>query len=85
VIELNRAVAISKRDGPTAGLTLVDDLLARGELDDYHWLYSARADLCRRIGKIEERERRIARRWPRPSRNRSGEFLQRRLSELHYF
>jgi RNA polymerase sigma-70 factor (ECF subfamily) len=54
VVELNRAVAIAMRDGPEAGLTLIDALLARGDLADYHLAHSARADLCRRLGKTAE-------------------------------
>jgi len=54
VVELNRAVAVAMRDGPQAGLALVDAILARGELTDYHLAHSARADLCRRLGKQEE-------------------------------
>jgi RNA polymerase sigma-70 factor (ECF subfamily) len=57
VIELNRAVAVAMRDGPEAGLVLVDDLLARGELSNYHLTHAARADLCRRLGRrVEARE-----------------------------
>ncbi len=54
VVELNRAVAIAMRDGPAAGLELIDSMLNRGELTDYHLIHAARADLCRRIGRIEE-------------------------------
>jgi RNA polymerase sigma-70 factor (ECF subfamily) len=54
VIELNRAVAISKRDGPLAGLVLVEGILARGELSDYHLAHSARAEFCRQLGRVEE-------------------------------
>ena len=54
VVELNRAVAVAMRDGPAAGLALIDAILARGELTDYHLAHSARADLCRRLGKQEE-------------------------------
>ena len=53
VIELNRAVAIAMRDGPEAGLSLIDALLARGDLEHYHLAYAARADLCRRLGRTE--------------------------------
>ena len=53
VVELNRAVAIAMRDGPAAGLELIDSMLNRGELTDYHLIHAARADLCRRIGRIE--------------------------------
>jgi RNA polymerase sigma-70 factor (ECF subfamily) len=54
VIELNRAAAISKRDGPLAALTLVEGILARGELLDYHLAHSARAEFCRQLGQVEE-------------------------------
>jgi RNA polymerase sigma-70 factor, ECF subfamily len=54
VVELNRAVAIAMRDGPLAGLTLIDAILARGLLEDYYLAHSARADLCRRLGKTAE-------------------------------
>ena len=51
VIELNRAVAVAMRDGPAAGLALVDAILDRGDLRDYRLAHAARADLCRRLGK----------------------------------
>jgi RNA polymerase sigma-70 factor (ECF subfamily) len=51
VVELNRAVAVAMRDGPAAGLALIDGLLARGELAEYHLAHAARADLCRRLGR----------------------------------
>ncbi|MEQ1625854.1 MAG: RNA polymerase sigma factor, partial [Nitrospira sp.] len=51
IVELNRAVAVAMRDGPAAGLTLVDAIMARGELGDYHLIHSARADFCRRLGQ----------------------------------
>ena len=54
VVELNRAVAVTMRDGPEAGLALIDAILARGELADYHLAHSARADLCRRLGRQAE-------------------------------
>ena len=54
VVELNRAVAVAMRDTPEAGLQLIDELLARGELADYHLAHSTRADLCRRLGRIPE-------------------------------
>jgi len=54
VIDLNRAVAVSMRDGPAAGLALVDAILARGELSDYHLAHSARADFCRQLGRTAE-------------------------------
>lgn len=54
VIELNRAVAIAKRDGPLAGLTLIEAILARGDLQDYHLAHSARAEFCRQLGRVED-------------------------------
>ncbi|MBI3897006.1 MAG: RNA polymerase sigma factor [Gammaproteobacteria bacterium] len=82
VIELNRAVAVAMRDGPLAGLLLVDELLARGELADYHLAHAARADLCRRLGKHSDArtsyERALALVQQEPERR----FLERRLAEL---
>ena len=54
VVALNRAAAIAERDGPAAGLALIDAILARGELGDYHPAHSARAELCRRLGRTAE-------------------------------
>src|SRR5256712_647567 len=54
VVELNRAAAVAMRDGPLAGLTLIDAILARGDLADYYLAHSARADLCRRLGRTTE-------------------------------
>lgn len=54
VIELNRAVAVAKRDGALAGLLEIEGILARGELQDYHLAHSARAEFCRQLGRVEE-------------------------------
>jgi RNA polymerase sigma-70 factor (ECF subfamily) len=82
VIELNRAVAVAMRDGPQAGLQLVDEILQRGDLADYHLAHSARADLCRRLGKTAEArvsyERALALTRQDPERR----FLEKRLAEL---
>ena len=82
VVELNRAAAIAMRDGPEAGLALIDAILARGELADYHFAYSARGDLCRRLGRTAEAiaayERAMALTNQAPERR----FLERRLAEL---
>jgi RNA polymerase sigma-70 factor, ECF subfamily len=82
VIELNRAAAIAMRDGPAAGLALIDTLLARHELTEYHLLHSARADLCRRLGRVPEAiasyERALSLTRQAPERR----FLERRLAEL---
>jgi RNA polymerase sigma-70 factor (ECF subfamily) len=54
VVELNRAVAVGMRDGPAAGLAIVEEILARGELADYHLAHAARADLCRRLDRAAD-------------------------------
>jgi RNA polymerase sigma-70 factor (ECF subfamily) len=82
VVELNRAVAVAMRDGPSAGLTLIEAILERGDLEDYYLAYSALADLNRRLGKIAEARAayqqalRLARQEP------ARRFLERRLEEL---
>ena len=82
MIELNRAVALAMRDGPAAGSPLVEAILARGELADYHLAHAARADLCRRLGRNAEArasyERALALARQEPERR----FLERRLAEL---
>jgi len=82
VIELNRAVAIAMRDGPAAGLALVDDLLARGELDDYHLLYSVRADLHRRLGNLDEAQTAYQEAIKKTRQEPERRFLEKRLKEL---
>src|SRR6266545_2815904 len=54
VVALNRAVAVAMRDGPVAGLQLIDAILARGDLVNYHLAHAARADLCRRLGRTAD-------------------------------
>jgi len=82
VVELNRAVAVAMRDGPLAGLHLIDAILARGDLVEYHLAHSARADLCRRLGRSAEArtsyERALALTRQEPERR----FLKRRLAAL---
>ncbi len=82
VVELNRAVAVAMRDGPEEGLAVIDAILARGDLADYHLAHAARADLCRRLGRTAEAqasyERALALTRQQPERR----FLERRLAEL---
>ena len=82
VVELNRAVAVAMRDGPGAGLALVEAILDRGELADYHLAHSARADLCRRLGRTDDAREayRLALALARLEPERR--FLERRLAEL---
>jgi RNA polymerase sigma-70 factor (ECF subfamily) len=79
VVRLNRAVAVAMRDGAETGLALVEEILAEGDLADYHWAHSARAELCRRLGRIDEAagsfERALALARQGPERR----FLDRRL------
>jgi len=82
IVELNRAAAVAMRDGPAAGLTLVDALLARGELADYHLAHSARADLLRRLGRSAEARDAYARALALVRQEPERRFLERRLREL---
>ncbi len=82
VVELNRAVAVAMRDGPAAGLKLVDGLLSRGDLTDYHLAHAARADLCRRLGRISEAREAYALAHNLARQEPERRFLQGRLREL---
>jgi RNA polymerase sigma-70 factor (ECF subfamily) len=82
VIELNRAAAVAMRDGPLAGLTLIDAILARGELTDYHLAHSTRADLCRRLGRIEEAKASYERALSLTQQETERRFLEGRLKSL---
>jgi RNA polymerase sigma-70 factor (ECF subfamily) len=82
VVELNRAVAVAMRDGPAAGLELIDQILSRGDLVDYHLAHAARADFCRRLGRVDgarasyQRALELARQEP------ERRFLQARIDAL---
>lgn len=82
VVELNRAAALAMRDGPLAGLTLIEGILARGDLQDYHLAHSARAEFCRQLGRVEEArtayERALALTQQLPERR----FLEARIKAL---
>ena len=82
VVELNRAVAVAMRDGPAAGLALIDAILARGDLEDYHLAHSARADLCRRLGRNAEARAAYQRALSLTRQEPERRFLERRLREL---
>jgi RNA polymerase sigma-70 factor (ECF subfamily) len=82
VVELNRAAAVAMRDGPEAGLALIDGILARGDLADYPVAHSARAELCRRLGRTEEAARSFQRALSLTTQERQQHFLERRLAEL---
>ena len=82
VLHLNRAAAVSMRDGPSEGLALIDDLLATGDLDDYYLAHSARADLCRRLGQTNEARKSYERALELTRQAPERRFLERRLTEL---
>jgi len=82
VVELNRAVAVAMRDGPTAGLALIDALLDRGELVDYHPAHAVRADLNRRLGRIDQAEASYRRALKLARQQPERRFLEKRLAEI---
>jgi RNA polymerase sigma-70 factor (ECF subfamily) len=82
VIELNRAVAVAMRDGPAAGLALVDTILDRGDLRDYRLAHAARADLCRRLGKTEAARESYKKALTLTRQEPERRFLERRIGEL---
>ncbi len=82
VVELNRAAAVAMRDGPVAGLALVDAILTRGDLADYHLAHSARADLCRRLGRTADARASYQRALALARQEPERRFLERRLWEL---
>jgi RNA polymerase sigma-70 factor (ECF subfamily) len=82
VVELNRAVAVAMRDGPMAGLNLVDAILAHGDLADYHLAHSARADLCRRLGRTVEARSSYQKALVLTRQEAERRFYERRLREL---
>ena len=83
VVELNRAVAVAMRDGPSAGLALIDAILGRGDLSDYHLVHAARADLCRRLGRTAEARASYERALSLAQQEPERRFLERRLAELN--
>jgi RNA polymerase sigma-70 factor, ECF subfamily len=82
VVELNRAVAIAMCEGPEQGLALINDLLAREHLSHYHLAHSARADMCRRLGRIPEARASYEKALTLVSKEPERRFLARRLAEL---
>jgi RNA polymerase sigma-70 factor, ECF subfamily len=82
VVELNRALAVAMRDGPEAGLALIDAILARGELADYHLAHAVRADMCRRLGRTADARAAYERALGLVQQDPERRFLERRLAEL---
>jgi RNA polymerase sigma-70 factor (ECF subfamily) len=81
-VELNRAVAVAMRDGPDAGLALIEAILARGDLADYHLAHAARADLCRQLGRTAEARASYEMALTLVRQEPERRFLERRLAEL---
>jgi len=81
VVELNRAVAVAMRDGPDAGLALIDAILTRGDLADYHLAHAARADLCRRAGRMAEARASYETALTLARQEPERRFLERRIAE----
>jgi RNA polymerase sigma-70 factor, ECF subfamily len=82
VIELNRAAAIAMRDGPEAGLALIDAILVRGDLTDYYLAHAARGDLCRRLGRIDDALQSYERALELATQDAERRFLGSRVEEL---
>jgi RNA polymerase sigma-70 factor (ECF subfamily) len=82
VIELNRAAAVAMRDGPATGLALIDTILGRGDLAEYPLAHSARAELCRRLGKTGDARASYERALDLTRQEPQRRFLERRLAEL---
>jgi RNA polymerase sigma-70 factor (ECF subfamily) len=82
VVALNRAVAVAMADGPRAGLALIDELAAAGELDEYHLLHAARADMLRRLGSNAEAAENYELALRLASNDSERRFLERRLREV---
>jgi RNA polymerase sigma-70 factor (ECF subfamily) len=82
VVELNRAVAVAMRDGPAVGLALIDEILASGELANYHLAHAARAELCRRLGRREDARTSFERALGLTRQEPERRFIERRLAEL---
>jgi len=82
VAELNRAAAVAMRDGPEAGIALIDAILGRGDLADYHPAHAARAELCRRAGRAEDARGSYAKALSLVRQGPARDLLKRRLAEL---
>lgn len=82
VIALNRAAAVAMRDGPEAGLKLIDAITARGELDDYYLIHAARGDLYKRLGRVSDAVGAYRRTLELVTQEAERRFVIRRLKEL---
>src|SRR5204862_4808630 len=83
VVQLNRAVAIAMCDGPEAGLAQIDSVLEHGELANYYLAHSARADMCRRLGRTAEARASYEKALTQTQQEPERKFLQERLRQLN--
>lgn len=82
IVELNRAVAVGMRDGPSVGLDLVEAILQRGDLLDYHLAHATRADFCRRLGRVDEAKTHYSKALTLSKQGPERRFLDKRLKDL---
>ena len=82
IVELNRGVAVAMRDGPAAGLEIIDALLARGELRDYRLIHAARGELCRRLGRTADAQQSFQRALALTRQGPERRLIERRLAEV---
>jgi RNA polymerase sigma-70 factor (ECF subfamily) len=82
IVQLNRAVAVAMRDGPQAGLSLIEEIFAAGELADYRLAHAARADLCRRLGRDADARESYQRALQMTQQEPERRFIERRLAAL---
>ena len=82
IVSLNRAAAVAMRDGPSAGLALIDQILAGGELADYHLAHAARADLCRQLGLMDAARASYRAALALARQDPERRFLEQRLKDL---
>jgi RNA polymerase sigma-70 factor (ECF subfamily) len=82
IVELNRGVAVAMRDGPAAGLEIIDALLARGELRDYRLTHAARGELCRRLGRAADAQQSFQRALALTRQGPERRLIERRLAEV---
>ena len=81
-MQLNRAAAVAMRDGPEAGLALIEPLIAPGGLDHYHLAHAAKADLLRRLGRLAEAKVSYQAALDLARQEPEQRFLRRRLGEI---
>jgi RNA polymerase sigma-70 factor (ECF subfamily) len=82
IVELNRAAAVAMSEGPATGLALIDSILVRGDLADYHLAHAARGDMCRRLGRVTESRKSYQIALALAAQEPERRFIRKRLDEL---